>query len=288
MRSDMNKVLTERPRAGGTYVKRKKTALKIRPEDLDDENETLDPDESVKTLPIHGSRVYRHNKKQLTDLIGPLYRFLESKVGQPWNKVWSEACQTLDRRSMSGNHVFEHLVDYVCTLTFMLGGKVHTFVEGSGVPTPVEKGYHRHNAGLYVHPLTGILCRAKMPRRFVYQPRVDPNIKDGPSKLERYTKLGGIWYLSTYTSYSKPPGFFGYFKDRKLDYTELTVSYEEKWDERMEYGEKVYFIPRRTKIAYLLRSKKRQLSKHELKELGVTNDAPPDKRNRRQLNKLRN
>ena len=31
--------------------------------------------------------------------LGPLRRFLRSKVGQPWNDVYSEMCQRLDRNT---------------------------------------------------------------------------------------------------------------------------------------------------------------------------------------------
>ncbi|GAB1538106.1 hypothetical protein NUACC21_07640 [Scytonema sp. NUACC21] len=55
----------------------------------------------------------RNKSKYLSDHLGPLRRFLRSKVGQPWNEVYSQLCQRLDSNTMAGKHVIDHVWDYV-------------------------------------------------------------------------------------------------------------------------------------------------------------------------------
>jgi hypothetical protein len=59
------------------------------------------------------SNVSRHscisNWKEFSDLLGPLRRYLRKQVGRPWDKLWSEITQTLDSRSLTGQHIFDHI-----------------------------------------------------------------------------------------------------------------------------------------------------------------------------------
>ena len=49
------------------------------------------------------------------DKLGPMYKFLDSRVGRPWDAVRSEIFQKFDPRSTPGRHViFDHLLDSVC------------------------------------------------------------------------------------------------------------------------------------------------------------------------------
>jgi hypothetical protein len=80
MRDDMAKVVTERPRRGHGNKSKKTSGTLIR---------HYDPD---------------------ANLLSPLKRYLRSCVGRPWRKVHSELSRTLDRRSVTGSHIWDHLV----------------------------------------------------------------------------------------------------------------------------------------------------------------------------------
>ena len=104
MRDDMAKVVTERPRRGHSNPSKKTTGLPIRRYDRD-----ADYDEPVR-LPVSRGRQYGWNAKEFSDLINPLKRYLRSCIGRPWNKVHSELSQKLDRRSISGSHIWDHVM----------------------------------------------------------------------------------------------------------------------------------------------------------------------------------
>jgi len=50
---------------------------------------------------------------ELGDRLSPLYRWLESNCGRPWDDVYSEFCAVTDRRSIRGHHLWTHLDGYV-------------------------------------------------------------------------------------------------------------------------------------------------------------------------------
>jgi len=122
MRSDMGKVVIERPRAGhdrcyGEVRNRKDTLksqlkrLKIgdfQDEDFEDwfEDIALGGIESM-VLSYHG-----YERKEFSDLLGPVYRYLQSKVGCQWDAIWSDVCRNL-RGGYAIEHVREHVNNYV-------------------------------------------------------------------------------------------------------------------------------------------------------------------------------
>src|SRR5579872_2309186 len=98
MRDDMAKVVTERPRRGHAE-RSKKWGCRLNPKDCD-----LD-DYGARRAPIASRRQYGWNSKEFSDLLGPLRRYLHAQVGRPWDKVWSEITETLDNRSLTGQHI---------------------------------------------------------------------------------------------------------------------------------------------------------------------------------------
>jgi hypothetical protein len=98
MRSDMFKVIVERPRVGG------KDARKGRPpRDVEDH-----PSSQGMRRPYQ-----RQGGKSLNEHLAPLRRFLRKQVGRPWNKVYSEICDGLRAGHPVHDHVRQHLFDYV-------------------------------------------------------------------------------------------------------------------------------------------------------------------------------
>jgi len=135
VRHDMGRVIIERPRVGGGRARFARGQ--------DSEN-------------VSGSAPMRprgHDRKELTDLWGPLRRFLRSNVGRPWNKVWSEICEHADARSVVGTHLRAHVHDLVETRPIMQGKAAY-----SRAGRPLVNCF-------YVNPRTRLLCRSLEPGR---------------------------------------------------------------------------------------------------------------------------
>jgi hypothetical protein len=146
----MAKVVTERPRRGhGEPSKKWGRRLNKDEHDLDDHG--------ASRAPVARRRQYSSNWKEFSDLLGPLQRYLRKQVGRPWDKVWSEIARTLDSRSLSGQHIFDHIRWEV---------EREAWIGADG------RLYHKRRwgsielvDGLYVHPLTGILSCKPESRR---------------------------------------------------------------------------------------------------------------------------
>ena len=68
-------------------------------------------------LPFRGSMEPRGNpvgyQKELNEYLNPLVRFLRRNCGRPWDKIYSEICENMDKRGVVQAHVFQHLFDFV-------------------------------------------------------------------------------------------------------------------------------------------------------------------------------
>jgi hypothetical protein len=138
----MAKVVTERPRRGHGNPSRKwGRRLGKHEQNAEDHGPTR--------APIARHHQYVWNAKEFSDLLGPLRRYLRKQVGRPWDKVWSEISRTLDNRSLSGQHIFDHIrweVEHHASLG--ADGRVYHSRWAGLVPV----------SGLYVHPRTRLLC----------------------------------------------------------------------------------------------------------------------------------
>lgn len=143
MRRDMAKVVTERPRYGHAN-KSKKTSLRVRRYESEDQLDDL-----PKRISSGRHRQHGWTAKEFSDLISPLKRFLRSRVGKSWDKVYSELSQNLDKRSLTGRHIWLHVwmeVERDCSVGD--DGKIY--------PNP-KYGRRLPIHGLYIHPKTRIL-----------------------------------------------------------------------------------------------------------------------------------
>lgn len=152
MRDDMAKVVTERPRRGHAEKSKKTTGHAIRRYDPD-----ADYDEPIR-LPVSRGRQYGWNSKEFSDQINPLKRYLRSCLGRPWNKVHSELSEKLDRRSISGSHIWDHVMWEI---------EVDCHIGPDGLAYSNRRRKYRLAdspiRGLYVHPKTGLI-REQTPR----------------------------------------------------------------------------------------------------------------------------
>src|SRR5687767_836238 len=111
MREDMGKVLVERPRLGRKRAKWSKKGYRTR-----ERNELRTGD----TTRREGIKARGGDTKEFNEHLGPLRRFLDANVGRPWDKVYSEICQHIDRGNVVQKHVLTHLFDYVVTTVVLI------------------------------------------------------------------------------------------------------------------------------------------------------------------------
>jgi hypothetical protein len=227
------------------------------------------PDSDYDDQPYRAS-MSRHRQddcgKNLSDVLNPLKGYLHKSVGRHWDDVYSEICQNLDRRSVTGLHVFTHLWQFVAKNTVMcIDGKVREWAGGGG--------YLTEPYNYYIHPYTGILCDSGYSgwrewRRSNRTRKEKPVTEIRLSDIGRYEKFDGIWYYCENYAIKHEgktlirPGYFRVNDAIKID------------GEVNEEGEPLVF--------YLIKwtehiSTKRQLNRKELKKAGLKNDPPNPK-----------
>ena len=142
-------------------------------------------------------RPHRH-RKGLTDLLGPLKRWLQAQVGRPWNDVYSEACAVIKPDSIIRAHVKTHLLDFVQRNTFMHKGKVcvlDTGYRGLGI-VPVDERRYGWNL-FFVHPESTLLCatpwKSRKTLRAARRKAGAENFR-WLDELFALKKIGGIWF----------------------------------------------------------------------------------------------
>jgi hypothetical protein len=189
MRSDMAKVIVERPRFGSWMRGKGKGARRrLQAVGLDGFRR-----EGIK-------RPYAGNAKCLNEHLGPLNRYLNSQVGRPWDKVFSEICAHVRRDSAVQDHVRDHVLDYVTVNVVLIAG-VPCHAGGGrfgrqlyGVPI---RGGHTHQR-FYVCPRTGLLRRVPQDdtkrRRQARRKAVTPQTPAIPlDKTRQLHLLDGSW-----------------------------------------------------------------------------------------------
>jgi hypothetical protein len=142
----MAKLIVEIPRAGSSS-KNRKSRLRLRPNVINclDSEQLEDYDSGPARLTM--SRNWEEGTKSQGDNLGPLQRFLKSRVGRPWNSVHSEISAKLDNRSlMNGRHVWVHVNMEVARDVEIRDGKLYRTRSTFEVD------------GLFVHPESGLLC----------------------------------------------------------------------------------------------------------------------------------
>jgi hypothetical protein len=152
MRKDMAKVIVERPRWGSRLPSRKKGYRKYL--------QTHGLENLPRHEPLPGR--WRGRQKSLNEHLGPMRRFLRSRVGRLWNKVHQELCEHVSFDNSVQKHILTHVFQFV-----------EQFVELRGPEVIVSDGHtwrrgRKLRAGdMYVCPKTGILKRVR-PRNATF------------------------------------------------------------------------------------------------------------------------
>jgi hypothetical protein len=202
MRSDMAKVVTETPRRGHGN-KSKKVGGKLSKDEIE-----LDDHGPVK-LPVSRWRQYGWNSKEFSDLLGPLRKYLRKQVNRPWDKVYSELSETLDKRSLTGLHIWDHVRQEVT---------INCFFDEKGDVVSLPKYFSAQPykvTGLYVHPKTGLLLFKKKTRIFFdsgagklrfeldkfalrYERPLNPDDWRIINDLTVVQRVNGAWFMHSY------------------------------------------------------------------------------------------
>ena len=151
MRYDMNKVLIERPRIGGKGKQRKTFEKASRPKEKRN-FKGVEVDLSLKQESMRKRHVVNGTPKEFSDLLGPLQKFLFSRVGQPWNDVWSEICKVMKGNGVQAQHIKGHVKQ-------MVGGIPHSG-ETHFLAEDCYSHRSRYRSAVYVNE-DGILCKSE-------------------------------------------------------------------------------------------------------------------------------
>ncbi|MUG94548.1 hypothetical protein F7734_20075 [Scytonema sp. UIC 10036] len=182
----------------------------------------------------------RHRTKSFSDHLGPLYRWLRSKVGKPWNEVYGELCLRLDITTLSGQHILFHVWDYVERDVILIDEIPY---KKSKQSQPLGKYSWRQH--LYVHPDTRILCLVEpIPKK----PTKKPDDVVVVDHYHQYRKINDIWYLVTFADFPSTPG--NYLATDVLLHLNLY-----RWDAYKKYEQEIYAVS------------KQQCNKKEIKHI---------------------
>jgi hypothetical protein len=152
MRADMAKVIVERPRLKGWAWNKPKGYQRI----LQRYGEDGPPRrEGIK-------RRWQGGSKALNEHLGPLRRYLDSQVGRPWDKVFSEICSHINRNSAVQDHVRDHVEGYVTVHVLLIDGVP---CNGEGRWQYGKPLHEMRWRPWYVCPRTGLLRRIKTGKR---------------------------------------------------------------------------------------------------------------------------
>lgn len=114
-------------------------------------------DQFTSSAKAHIRRGYNDYHKGLwSSQSKPLFRFLRSKVSQRWDSVFSQAIARCNANTADTAYKLREMLDYTVE-------KECTMVDGVVYDKP-RWGYKSTVNGLYVHPVTGILCHANRQR----------------------------------------------------------------------------------------------------------------------------
>jgi hypothetical protein len=173
--------------------------------------------------------------------LGPLRRYLDSQVGRPWDKVFSEICARINRNSVVQDHVRDHVEQYVNRDVLLVDG-VPCYSTGRLYGQPLRESWSR---GWYVCPRTGLLRRVPRETR--------PKSHCSPKKPPVYIRVSDTlqcrliddaWHLVTLKPLPDP--YYNKEKSRKTDVLlGQPVANLTSVEARQQYGADVYAVAAR-------------------------------------------
>ncbi|HEV8379183.1 MAG TPA: hypothetical protein VGQ99_12295 [Tepidisphaeraceae bacterium] len=175
----MSKVIVERPRLGSRANNDDKGEMKLRQKAR--ENEDLLPGRQS------SARGRRTNYKHLNEHLAPLRRFLNSRVGRHWSKVYAEIRENISPNNMVQMHIMQHLLGSF--------GYVRTNVKAWPDGTFTDSEGKELHGGWFVNPKTG--CLQKNEESWIHR-RKHRRVLDEPKYVnvdgKYFREIEGIWY----------------------------------------------------------------------------------------------
>ena len=242
MRDDMGKVLVERPRVRCRFVRGrcgKGYAPRVRREMVSEDGS-----------PCHEGTMRRYNghgNKYFNEHLGPLRKFVESNVGRPWDKVYAEICQHVDRGNVVQKHILTHLFQYVAVDVELIDGEPYRKArDRSAYRNRPLRGPNQW----YVCPKSGLLKRAKVVSKLERKRRRTAVEKPVAwVSASQFVRRGpGGWELVTVKPWPDSPEF-GVRDPRPSAVDVLFNISVSTWDhDRLTryYGKRVYAVAVRT------------------------------------------
>jgi hypothetical protein len=246
VRDDMAQVVTERPRwhSSGRY-------RDVRPRCV----ARLDLDRMADLPRGEGMRRPHIWRKNFSDLLGPLRKFLVRQVGRKWDDVYSEICERISPNSTIQLHILGHLEDLIDTKTALAAdGRI----ERRGKRLWRGRYADEFPGHLYVHPVSGLICRtpeARIPWRHRAKAPEPERKVIGPER--ELWKKDGVWYWAVFADAASALALAADGKTRF-------------------YGGVDCFTGDAVPPAARYRAGKRQASRRDLRRHGLENDAPAD------------
>lgn len=256
MRSDMSKVIVERPRLGGRYLRK---GRRLR-----------DPDDVPKHKGMHRAAVERDSWKDLNENLQPLRRYLHSQVGRPWDKVWSEISANLRPSSAVQQHVRDHVFDFVAKDVTVRDGEFYLSGRFLRPGATLRESWYE----LWIDPRTGLLRRNRHHKTYRQRSRERHRRRQqlvrsrmvAAGENRQYHRLNdGAWWE---VKLEKVPT---YYQVRKTRYRPPFRVPVEKEVHDAVLSANLSDLPRA--VLYdrpgVYATSKRQLSKKEMKRLGL-------------------
>ena len=193
MRTDMGRVVIERPRKGSSN---KSPKIRHFPGRINAEGDY----DGLSRLPSSRYKIYgfvpKILDKSFTDVLGPLRRYLRKNVGRPWDKVHGEAKRVLKAGGWGVQHVFE--------AHFLAEVDREVYQHENGTLVSCRYRFLQRVEGFYVHPKTGLLRYAPPTR---WKPAAQPtNIDLIPLDDSRYyVRIRGLWFIASYQRFDTLP-----------------------------------------------------------------------------------
>jgi len=230
----LDKIIIERPRYGSRDKAKKVQGYRKR---LDKITQEAQEDGFLQPY-LFKPRKTRH----LSDNLAPLYRWLRSKVGQPWDDVYSQLCQQLDTKSTIGQHVLEHLWQTVERHVEIRNNQIYAKHKPN---YPLTSG--QTHPKFYVHPETGIFCIAPRKQKSETQPQDDVVIVN---RYQQYRRIDNIWYFVSFRDVKYSP------KNTERDL--LANRILDPWEARKRYGKPISAYHKRHATKKEIKSLKKQ------------------------------
>lgn len=219
MREDLNKVMCESGRRGGSeFHEHRKDKEKFDDlyEDFDDD-QPHKGDSSRGRVGIRSSKIYWNGRKQFDEHLSPLRGIIRKNVGRPWNKVYGELCKVFDKRSVINQHILIHLDQYVETKRIVVRGDKLFYQDTRSYrwngDAPAEALVPIRESGLdwFVDPRNGILRENKHKSTYRARNRASAKTRREAQldqkrvfspELEIERADNGMWYESVYVNQS--------------------------------------------------------------------------------------